>query len=337
MSIRLTFAFAFASLIWTPASPLASEPVIIAHRGASGYLPEHTFEAKALAHGMGAHYLEQDLVLSKDGVPMVLHDLHLDTVSDVAERFPGRQRDDGRFYAIDFTAEEIGSLSVSERFHHATREPRYPGRYPVGPTTMRLRTFEETLDFVAGLKRSTGRQVGIYPEIKKASWHREEGQDIARIVVEILHRHGYRTKEDPCYLQCFEFSEVRRLREELGWEGRLIQLVGGGATGDDGTDFARFRTPEGLAELAPWVDGIGPSISTLIVGSSPEDRRLTPLAAEARRLGLAVHPYTVRADDLPRTVSSLDDLHHVLFEELKVDGVFTDFPDLTAEFLARSH
>jgi len=315
---------------------LAEGPAVIAHRGASGYLPEHTLEAKALAHGMGAHYLEQDLVLSKDGVPMVLHDLELDTVSDVAERFPGRHREDGRFYAIDFTAEEIASLAVSERFDHRSGEPRYPGRYPVGPSPYRIRSFEEVLEFVAGLSQSTGRPVGIYPEIKNPAWHREQGQDISPIVVEILHRYGYRSKEDPCYLQCFEFEEVRRLREDLGWEGRLIQLIGGGAKGKDGTDYVHLRSPEGLAEIAPLVDGIGPSISTLITGSSPADRSLTPLAETARRLGLAVHPYTARADDLPRTVESLDELHRILFHELKVDGLFTDFPDLALEFLKAS-
>ncbi len=93
------------------------QPIIIAHRGASGYLPEHTLAAKALAHTMGADYLEQDLVLSKDGVPMVLHDVYLDMVTDVARRHPDRRRRDGRFYAIDFTLAELKRLRVQERFN----------------------------------------------------------------------------------------------------------------------------------------------------------------------------------------------------------------------------
>ncbi|MEW6710741.1 MAG: glycerophosphodiester phosphodiesterase family protein, partial [Candidatus Riflebacteria bacterium] len=93
----------------------ALKPINIAHRGASGYLPEHTLPAKALAHGMGADYIEQDLVLTKDGHPIVVHDIHLDTVTDVATRFPERKRDDGRFYAIDFTLAEIKTLKVTER------------------------------------------------------------------------------------------------------------------------------------------------------------------------------------------------------------------------------
>ena len=96
-------------------------PIVIAHRGASGYLPEHTLAAKALAHGMGANFIEQDVVLSKDGTAIVLHDIHLDSTTDVAQRFPGRARADGRFYAIDFDIQEIRQLRVHERTHCQNR------------------------------------------------------------------------------------------------------------------------------------------------------------------------------------------------------------------------
>ena len=106
-------------------------PIVIAHRGASGYLPEHKLEAKALAFAMKADYLEQDCVLTADDVPVVLHDIQLDTVSDVARRFPRRRRDDGRFYAVDFTLDEIRSLRVTERFDRETGEAVYPQRFPL--------------------------------------------------------------------------------------------------------------------------------------------------------------------------------------------------------------
>ncbi len=308
-------------------------PVVIAHRGASGYLPEHTLAAKALAHGQGAHYLEQDVVLSKDGVPVVMHDIHLDTISDVAAKFPGRQRDDGRFYALDFTVAEMKQLDVTERLDHKTGKAAFPKRFPAGPSGLHIVTLEEELVFIAGLNRSTGRRAGIYPEIKQPAWHMGQGADLSRAVLEVLRRHGYDHKEEPCWLQCFEHDEIKRLRNELGWRGRLVQLMSAGASGAGGSDFARMRTPEGLAELAGLVEAIGPAIGSLITGSSPENRRLTALAADAQRAGLAVHPYTVRADDLPKTVRSFDDLHRLLFEEAQVDGVFTDFPDLTAGFL----
>ena len=86
-------------------------PLVIAHRGASGYLPEHTLAAKACAHALGADYLEQDLVLTKDDVPVVLHDIYLDTVSNVATKFPNRQRADGRYYALDLTLAELSDCA----------------------------------------------------------------------------------------------------------------------------------------------------------------------------------------------------------------------------------
>ena len=112
-----------------PASnPTTDGPLVIAHRGASGYLPEHTLEAKAYAHALGVDYLEQDVVLTRDGVPVVLHDTWLEQVTDVADLFPGRQRQDGRHYAIDFSLEELGRLSACERRDRAGRQ-RWPARF----------------------------------------------------------------------------------------------------------------------------------------------------------------------------------------------------------------
>src|SRR6266478_3317261 len=160
-------------------SSFAAEKIIIAHRGASGYLPEHTLEAKAVAHAMGADFLEQDLVLSMDGVPVVMHDIHVDTVTDVARRFPDRKRADGRYYAIDFTLAELKSLHITERFNPKTGRAVYEGRFPLWQSTFAIPTLEEELQLIQGLNRSTGRNVGIYPEIKSPSWHREkEHQDI---------------------------------------------------------------------------------------------------------------------------------------------------------------
>ena len=114
------------------ASALAAEtrPLVIAHRGASGYLPEHTQAAKTLAYGLGADFLEQDIVLTKDDVPVVLHDIYLDTVTDVAKRFPGRKRADGRFYVLDLTLAELKQLRVAERFNAKTGKAVFAKRYP---------------------------------------------------------------------------------------------------------------------------------------------------------------------------------------------------------------
>ena len=317
------------------ADSMADRPIVIAHRGASGYLPEHTLAAKALAFGMGADYLEQDLVLSKDGVPVVLHDIHIDTVTDVATIFPDRKREDGRFYALDFTVAEIKQLSVSERRQISNGQAVFANRFPVGNTALTVPTFEEELVLIAGMNRSTGRTVGIYPEIKNPWWHQQQGVDLSRAVLDILAKYDYQSKQDACWLQCFEYHEVR-LRSELGWNGRLVQLLARGGTNVDGTDYEHLRTKSGLGELAKLVDGIGPEISSIVEGSSTVDRRLTSLVADAHEVGLVVHPYTIRADALPRTVRTIDDLHDLLFNQARVDGAFTDFPDLMAIFLKQN-
>lgn len=331
-------ALLFASLFLASAmaAPAPHPPLVIAHRGASGYLPEHTLAAKAYAHALGADYLEQDLVLTQDNVPVVLHDIYLDTVTDVAARFPDRKRADGRFHVLDFTLAEVKQLRVHERVDPRTGAVVFPKRYPSGasPAEFRVSTLEEELQLIDGLNRSTGRRVGIYPELKKPKWHREQGRDLARAVLPILGRHGYATKEDRCFLQCFELTEVKRLRGELGWRGRLIMLIESKAKDEDGTDHDFLCTPEGIAELAPLVDGIGPAIGRLMTwpasGGAPKQ---TALARLAHAAGLAIHPYTVRADELPPGCPSLDALHAALFREARVEGAFTDFPDLTARWV----
>jgi glycerophosphoryl diester phosphodiesterase len=324
----------FALLLVTSAFAQSTRPVVIAHRGASGYLPEHTLEAKAYAHALGSDYIEQDLVLSKDDVPVVLHDIHLDTTTDVAQRFPDRKRADGRYYALDFTVAEMKQLRVTERFNVKTGQQVYPRRFPVGRSTFQISTLEEELQLIEGLNRATGRKAGIYPELKQPAWHRAQGRDVSRVVVPILQRHGYATKADPCFLQCFELSEVKRLRGEIGWQGRLVMLIGGGKKGDDGTDYEQLCTADGLRALAKIADGIGPSIGRLVMWSAGNPApKLTPLARLAQAEKLVLHPYTVRADDLPRDCPSVEALHAALFRELKVEGVFTDFPDQTAAWL----
>jgi glycerophosphoryl diester phosphodiesterase len=303
-------------------------PLIIAHRGASGYLPEHTLAAKALAYGQGADFLEQDVVLSKDGVPIIFHDTHIDTTTDVAKKFPGRQRADGRFYALDFSVAELKQLNVTERFNPKTGKAAFPKRFPVGVGSFQVVTLEEEIQFIQALNRSTGRNVGLYPELKAPAWHRKEGRDLSATVLPLLRKYGYDAKDSACYLQCFEYAEIKRLRGELGWSGKLIMLLGGKGKGPGETDFTYLQTDAGLAELAQLVDGIGPPISSYVAGKTPAERKVTDLAARARKAGLKSHPYTLRADELPKCVTSVDELLSALFTEAKVDGLFTDFPDL---------
>ena len=317
-------------LLMATATSVFAQPIVIAHRGASGYLPEHTLPSKALAHAMGADCLEQDIVLTKDDVPVVMHDINLDTISDVAKRYPDRKREDGRYYALDFTIAEIKQLEACERFNPKTGKAVYPKRFPLGQAgaAFRIATLEEELQFIQGLNASTGRVAGIYPEIKQPAWHRKQGHDISAIVMPILAKYGYATTADPCWVQCFEFEETKRIRNELGWKGHLVQLMGGKS--DD-----KLCTPEGLIEVAKVADGIGPAIGRIVTGRSPSDRQITSLAADAHAAKLLVHPYTLRVDELPKCVSSTEELLRALFDEAKVDGLFSDFPDVVVKWLRK--
>ncbi len=186
MKLKMTLAALAIGVM--SASALAADKLVIAHRGASGYLPEHTLPAKAMAYAQDADYLEQDLVMTKDDQLVVLHDHYLDRVTDVAERFPDRARKDGRYYAIDFTLAEIKSLKFSEGFEleNGKKVQTFPGRFPMGKSDFRVHTFEEEIEFVQGLNHSTGKNIGIYPEIKAPWFHHQEGKDIALKVLETL-------------------------------------------------------------------------------------------------------------------------------------------------------
>jgi glycerophosphoryl diester phosphodiesterase len=308
--------------------------LVIAHRGASGYLPEHTLAAKTLAFAMGADYLEQDVVATRDDELVVLHDVYLDRVSDVAARFPGRARADGRYYARDFDLDELRGLQIYERFDEAG-QPAFPGRYPVGSGDFRIHTLEEELELVGSLVSATGRGAGVYPEIKRPAWHRSEGIDIAPRVLSALDRYGYRRREDPVYLQCFDPAELRRIRHELGSELKLIQLIGDNSWAESDANYDSLRRPEMLRKLARVVDGIGPWLPQCFDLTNGRPRP-SGLVAAARRAGLAVHPYTVRADSLPGGFPTHDDLVRFCADELGVDGLFSDFPDLTRRALERA-
>jgi glycerophosphoryl diester phosphodiesterase len=304
---------------------LTIRPVVIAHRGASGYLPEHTLAAKALAFGMGADYLEQDVVATRDGHLIVFHDLTLDQTTDVREKYPGRARADGRFYCIDFTLDEIRRLNAGERRAAGKDEARFPGRFPIRTGRFGVCTLEEELDFVAGLARSTRRRIGIYPEIKEPAWHRREGIDLGARILATLDRFGYRSQSDAAFVQCFDSAELRRLRFDLGCKLKLVQLLDSANPAPSASD---------LREIARHADAIGPAISLICRGPGPAGPALSELVREARDAGLAIHPYTFRKDDLPAGFASFRALLDLFIDQIGVDGLFTDFPDLVVEHLA---
>jgi len=331
---RMKTVLILIGLLLSTPSLQAADRQVFAHRGASGYLPEHSLPAKAMAYAQGSDFLEQDVVLTRDDVPIVLHDIHLDSITDVARRFPDRKRADGRYFAIDFTLAEIRQLNATQRFDPKSGKSVAPKRFPLTGYTGHLHTLEEEIAFIQGLNFSTGSNVGLFTEIKQPTFHTKEGRDIAKIVSEVLTRHGYgRDRESACWVQCFEKTTLRRLREELGWRGRLMMIYGAGRTGDDGSDYQALSTPEGLQELAGFADGVFPNQARVVtwdVAGHPTAGDFTRLAHAA---GLRVISGVVRRDALPENCPSIEGLHEGLFAVAGVDDVCTDFPDLSVQWL----
>ena len=304
LGIGLTLAIAIVTALQSETKPTSpgTGRIVIGHRGASGYLPEHTLEAYALAHGQGADYIEPDLVRTRDGVFLCLHDIYLDATTDVATVFPGRARADGRFYAADFTLEEVRRLRVHERLD---------GRFPRGAARFSAPTFEEMIELVAGLNRTTGRRAGIYPELKQPAFHRAAGLPMEEAFLEIVKRHGIGGPDaPPIFVQCFEADPLRELRR-LGSTLPHVFLV------DD--EAAPQLTDAGLDEIRTFADGIGPAKALI--------ERDPALVRRAHRRGLVVHPWTFRADDLGEGYASLEAELAAFYGGYGVDGLFTDFPD----------
>ena len=236
-------------------------PIVIAHRGASGYLPEHTTESAVLAHAMLADYIEQDVVLSKDGIPVVLHDLILDEVTNAAFVFPGRNRADGHWYSFDFTLDELKTLKVTER-----RSPSRPWkdkgtRFPIESGSFHISTLAEHLQLIQGLNKSRPHQAGVYVEFKGAAEHRAEGLDLSQAILDVLTQYGYDSADDRIYLQSFDEDEVRRLRTELKTPLLIIQLL------FKPVDAAKLKS---IAEVA---DGIGVPLDHVVTGKNEDGTR----------------------------------------------------------------
>jgi glycerophosphoryl diester phosphodiesterase len=287
-----------------------SKPIVIAHRGASGYLPEHTLGAYSLAHAQGADYIEQDLVLTKDEHLICLHDIHLESTTNVETVFPERSRADGHWYAIDFLLSEIKTLKVHERLTK---------RFPQQTMIFAIPTFREAILLIQGLDNTTNRRTGIYPELKQPTFHRKEGKPLEPVFIKALRESGYRSREDLIFVQSFEFDCLERLHNQHQLPHPLIYLVG------DSKEIAKAFTESHIADLSRIIQGIGPSKRLL--------ERSPNLVRTAQRHGLQVHPYTLRSDDPypSRSHQTFKAELKYLFWESGVDGLFTDFPDIARE------
>lgn len=308
-----------------------SNMIVIAHRGASAYLPEHTLPAKALAYGMQPDFLEQDVVLSKDNVPVVIHDIHLETTTNVAHAFPDRKREDGKFYVIDFTWKELETLQVTERFNTKTQKAVFDDRFPIHTSTFKLHRLQDEIEMIQGLNKSMRKNVGIYVEIKEPQFHENEGKNLSEIVLSVLETYGYTNRKDNCILQCFDAIELKKIRQEYKSDLFLVQLLEIGYLDEAFKD----KTPQQMIkEIAVYADGIGPWYKQIIDGKDkvkiPDFHKIVTLAHQQ---SLKVHAFTFRADDLV-DFSSFEELLEVA-NTLHLDGVFTDHPDLAVDYFKK--
>ena len=325
------------SVVSIAGAATAYRPAIAAHRGASGYLPEHTLEAKAMAYALNPDYIEQDVVLTKDGVAVISHDHTLETTTDVAQKFPDRHRADGSYYAIDFTLAEIKSLIVTERFNPKTGEAIFKGRFPLDTQIdFRMPTLEEEFKFIQGLNKSTKKNIGVYVEIKEPAFHEKEGQDLTKITVDLLTKYGYNHPSSKAILQIFDYDAVVAARK-MGWKGDLAMLVSseGQHLIDDKARHAWLLTPEGIQNVSEYANIYAPSFLHLVEPKG-KGHVVSELVALARKNGMKVHSWTHRIDSLPKGFESSDEMLDMAFKKMKLDGLFSDFPDVVDQYLKKN-
>ncbi len=333
--IFLAQALAFALLLPLAASAAEYRPQVAAHRGASGYIPEHTLPAKSMAYAMGVDYVEQDVVMTKDGKLVVMHDIFIDTTTDVAKKFPDRHRKDGRYYASDFTFDELRTLRVTERFDPKTGRAVFSGRFPDSPIAYQIPSLEEEFYQVQGLNKSTGRDVSVYVEVKEPDFFMGQGLDILKAVIDTMTAFGYNSPDSKAILQIFDYEAVVRARE-LGWKGELCMLITANGQGakNDKERHKWLTTPEGIREVAKYATIYAPNFNLLAVPNADgKGYTLSNLGDLARQNGMKLHSWTLRRDSLPKGFKNFDEALDVSFKQLKVDGMFSDFPDLVVNYL----
>lgn len=312
------------------------KPLVIGHRGASGYLPEHTLESYKRAIELGADFIEPDLVATKDGVLVARHEPNITGTTDVSTRAEFASRkikkvvdgvEEEGWFASDFTLAEIKTLRAIQPM--ADRDQSHNGKYQIP-------TLQEVLDLAKSEGTKAGRTVGVYPETKHPTYHVNLGLKLEDRLLNVLAQYGYTTKSSPVIVQSFEVSNLKYLRTKT--QIRLVQLVDANDVNADGSmdltapydkpydfavagdkrTFASLLTPAGLKEVKTYADGIGPWKPYLIPSKQVDankdgkpddlngdgkiddrDRVMMPptdVVKNAHAEGLMVHPYTFRSE-----------------------------------------
>ncbi len=340
--------------------PRENSPLVIGHRGASGFLPEHTLQAYRLAIKLGADYIEPDLVATKDGVLIARHepiigDSDPATTGDSTNvgdhpEFASRETTkmlDGvattGFWASDFTLAEIKTLGARQT--RGGRPTEFNGRFKVP-------TLQEVIRLAKRETRRRGRRIGIYPETKHPTFHQDLGLPLEARLVRVLKRNGLNSRRSPVFIQSFEQANLKQLNTMT--RVRLVQLVDANDTDANGNPtyappydrpydwtvsgnptlmsrtFGFFATNEGLAEIKTYADGIGPWKVYIVPTAGGGGGAIFPptdLIQRAHARGLLVHTWTFRDDAFPSGYPGGPVEEYLNFYRLGIDGVFSDFPD----------
>lgn len=295
--------------------------LVIAHRGASGLRPEHTLEAYRLAIRQGADFIEPDLVMTKDGVLVARHDPWLSDSTNVSAlpQFADRKRimtgPDGQeindWWVFDFTLAELKTLKARQVRENRTKA--FDDKYDIP-------TFEEIIDLVNKESDFEGRKIGLYPEAKWPAQHAALGLDMQAGLIASLDAHDLNNADAPIYVQCFDPMFLMGLDKVS--EVKLVQL--------DYENPAKPGAPTiPLERIAQYADAVGPYKGLLFDADSGET---SGYGAKAAELGLGVHAWTFREDDLPVWAEDTAvELRAAV--EAGATGVFTDFPGSTIQAL----
>jgi glycerophosphoryl diester phosphodiesterase len=337
-----------------------NSPLVIGHRGASGFVPEHTLQSYRLAIKLGADYIEPDLVATKDGVLIARHepiigDSDPTTTGDstnVGEHTEFAMRETTKtldgvptlgFWASDFTLAEIKTLGARQT--RGGRPTEFNGKFKVP-------TLQEIIDLVKRESRHHGLQVGIYPETKHPTFHKTLGLPLEARLVKVLKKNGLNSRSSRVFIQSFEQSNLKELNTMT--PVRLVQLVDANDTDANGNPtyaapfdrpydwtvsgnptlmsrtFGFFATNAGLDEIKTYADGIGPWKVYIIPTAGGGGGAVFPptdLIARAHARGLLVHTWTFRDDAFPSGYPGGPVEEYLAFYRLGIDGVFSDFPD----------
>lgn len=338
-----------------PLAPaLAATPIVIGHRGASAYRPEHTLAAYERAIDLGADYVEPDLVSTRDGILVARHESYIGGDSsgfagadstNVASKAEFADRKTTKvidgftltgWFTEDFTLAELKTLRANERI---------PGNRPANVAfngQFEVPTFQEVIDLVKAKEIETGRSIGIYPETKHPSYFDSIGLSLEEPLVATLAANGYTGPDDLVFVQSFEVANLIELNNLI--DVNIVQLFGGSGrpwdfvvSGDPRT-YTDLSTPTGLAGIAAYANGIGPDKGRIIPRNPDGTLGIpTSLVDDAHAVDLLVHPYTFRPEN-PFLPSDLrigtgidqygnDEAEFVAFFATGIDGVFADAPD----------